>query len=311
MVSPFRALRFASSPAPPLTDERDVEPFHIQRPARRRQIAPEPAQQVVVAPAAAQRHAERAVVDLEDRAGVVAERARQPEVEDHALGRARRQPLLEGAQAADDLGGRALEPVEHLGPAAQLRCAQERLRGLLPQPQRSNLTLQADEVARDELLQDRRPRSVGHAHGVQQRRVQRRVAEPDLVAVEPDRVEHLAQQLDRLDRPLRPGRADELDPRLEHLARLATRRPHGAVGVGEVAEAQRRIRARVAGRHHARDRDRHVRAQHEHVALLVEQPVGGLGRRGVAARQRRLVLQRRRRHLAVAASVEHRAHASR
>ena len=177
-------------------------------------------------------------------------------------------------------------------------------RGLGGQPQRSDLALEPDEVARHELMQDRRPRAGRHAERVEQRRVQRRVAQAHAVGVQPDRVEHLAQQLERLDRALQARRADELDPGLQHLARLPALRPHGAVGVGEVAEAQRRIGGRVARRHHPRDRDRHVRAQHEHVALLVEQPVGGLGRGGVAARERRLVLERRRRDLAVAARVE-------
>ena len=48
--------------------------------------AAEAPEQLVVATAAADRRAERGVVDLEYRAGVVADRAHQPEVEDHALG---------------------------------------------------------------------------------------------------------------------------------------------------------------------------------------------------------------------------------
>ena len=191
--------------------------------------------------------------------------------------RARRQ--LEHLRARRAAAGRAAA-----GPTASPR-----------QPQALDLALQADEVARHELLQDRRARRLRHAQRVEQRRVQRRVAQPDAVGVQADGVEHLAQQLERLDRAVRARRADELDPRLQHLPRLPALRAHGAVGVGEVAEAQRRSGRRVARRHHARDRDRHVRAQHEHVALLVEQPVGGLGRRRVAARQRRLVLERRRR----------------
>ena len=97
------------------------------------------------------------------------------------------------------------------------------------------------------------------------------------------------------------GHADELDPRLQQLAVLPALGPHGAVGVGDVAEAQRQLGVRVARGDDARDRDRHVRAQHEHVALLVEQLVRGVGGRRVPARQHLLVLERRRVDLAVAA----------
>ena len=173
-------------------------------------------------------------------------------------------------------------------------------------PKRLDLALEADEVARDELVQDLRPRALRHAGAVEQPRVQRRVAEPDPVVLQPGRVERRAQHGQRLGRALRPGRADELDPRLQDLARLPALRAHGAVGVrrsSRSAAAARRVG--VAGGDHARDRDRHVRAQHEHVAVLVEELVGGVGRGRVAAREHLLVLQRGRRDLAVAARVEH------
>ena len=147
---------------------------------------------------------------------------------------------MEPLEPADDVGRRARRQLEHLGPAAQLRDAQQHVRRLVPQPQPADLALEPHEVARHELVQDRPARRLRHAQRVEQRRVQRRVAEPDAVGVEADGVEHLAQQLDRLDRAVGPGRADELDPRLQHLPRLAALRAHGAIGVGEVAEAQRR-----------------------------------------------------------------------
>ena len=53
-------------------------------------VAAEAPEQVVVAPAAADRRAERRVVDVEHGARVVAEPARQPEVDDDARGDARR-----------------------------------------------------------------------------------------------------------------------------------------------------------------------------------------------------------------------------
>ena len=75
----------------------------------------------------------------------------------------------------------------------------------------------------------------------QQHRVQRRVAEADPVVAQADGVERVAQDGQRLGGSLRRGRADELDPGLQELAHLAAVRAHAAVGVGEVAEAQRRL----------------------------------------------------------------------
>ena len=81
----------------------------------------------------------------------------------------------------------------------------------------------------------------------------------------------------------RPGDADQLDPALEELARLAATPLDGAVGVGEVAEPQGRRHARVAVGHEPRDRDGRVRAEREHVAAVVEEPEAGTGRALVAA----------------------------
>ena len=89
--------------------------------------SPEAPEQVVVAAAAADHVAERRVVDLEDRAGVVAEVAHQAEVEDHAVGEpalARRRPrrLAAAASACPHVVAAELDrALDHLGPAAQLR----------------------------------------------------------------------------------------------------------------------------------------------------------------------------------------------
>jgi hypothetical protein len=103
------------------------------------------------------------------------------------------------------------------------------------------------------------------------------------------------------------GRADELDPRLQELAHLSAMRAHAAVGVGEVGEAQRRLGGRVARGDDARDRHGHVGAQRHHVAVVVEDAVGGIDA-GLAAAQNVLELDRRRPDLAVAPTLEHRAH---
>ena len=88
-----RPLAHAAHPQPLLLGLRDVQALEVEREAGRRQRAAEAAHELVVAPAAAEDVAERRVVDLEDRAGVVAEVAQQAEVEldpvgDPALARA-------------------------------------------------------------------------------------------------------------------------------------------------------------------------------------------------------------------------------
>src|SRR5215203_772421 len=64
---------------------RDVDALQVQGEARRRQIEAEPLQEVVVASATAQHVAQGRVVDLEDGAAVVAQIAKQAEVDLHAV----------------------------------------------------------------------------------------------------------------------------------------------------------------------------------------------------------------------------------
>src|SRR3954469_10969390 len=56
---PEGRLRAAPPPAGALADPRDVQALDIQRPAHRREVAPEAPEQLVVAPAAAEGSAER------------------------------------------------------------------------------------------------------------------------------------------------------------------------------------------------------------------------------------------------------------
>ena len=65
-----------------------VHALDVERDPARRERAAEAPDQLVVAPAAAEREAHRRVVDLEHGARVVAELAHEAEVEDHALGHA-------------------------------------------------------------------------------------------------------------------------------------------------------------------------------------------------------------------------------
>ena len=123
-------------------------------------------------------------------------------------------------------------------------------------------------------------------------------------SLQPHGLQRRAQHGERFGRALGRGSADQLDARLQHLAQLPALRAHAAVGVREVAEAQRRLAVGVARGDDAGDRRGHVRAQHEHRAALVEHAVGGARFGHVGAREHRLVLQRRRVDLAVAVIVE-------
>ena len=73
------------------------------------------------------------------------------------------------------------------------------------------------------------------------------VAEADARARQARRVERRAQHLEHLDRAAGRVGADQLDPGLEELALLPALRAHRAVGVREVAEAQRRLGVRDSG----------------------------------------------------------------
>ena len=135
IVSPLvlTALRRdrASSPARRaalLAGEREVQPVDAQREADRGQRAPEAAEQLVVAAAAADRRAERRVVDLEDGARVVADGAHEAEVEDHAGGDlSARAARGRGACPATASATGAGASCEHLWAAAPLRHLEQQL----------------------------------------------------------------------------------------------------------------------------------------------------------------------------------------
>ena len=140
------------------------------------------------------------------------------------------------------------------------------------------------------------------AEPAQQRGIERGVAEPDAIALQAGGVQRVAQH-GRAPRRC-PRRRGRRSARSRPAGTRASARGAGAtlpVGVGDVAEAQRRLGRLVARGHHARDRHRHVRAQRQHVAVVVDHPVGRL-HAAVAAAQDRLVLDRGRVDLAVAGS---------
>ncbi len=138
----------------------------------------------------------------------------------------------------------------------------------------------------------------------QQLAVEVGVAEPDDRPLEAGRVERRLEHLDHLRRPLRRRRTDQLDSGLGELAHLAALGPYGAVRVGQVAKPQGHLGAGVATGDQARDRHRHVRAQRQQIAAAVEEAVGGIGGAPVTTGEHLVVLDCRRRDLAVAASFE-------
>ena len=214
---------------------------------------------------------------------------------------------MDAAQARDRCVGQRGHIDEHLRPATALGDRQQQLGRLIGQSRLGQGAFQADEVAQHKRLQQAATGRLGHLRAGHQRREQRRVAQADPVILQAGRVERVAEHRERLHGALGSGRADQLDARLQQLARLPALGAHAAVAVGEVAEAQWRLARRVARGGHAGDRHGHVRAQHEHRTGLVEHTVGRPRFGHVRTREHRLVLERRRVHLAVAVALEHRA----
>ena len=215
---------------------------------------------------------ERRVVDLEDRAAVVAEVAEQAEVDLDPVGGAARSELL------DRLADPRRRPLDRLaaqgaGLSSTSRAAAklgERHAGralLVADPlDRRELRLEADQVVSREPFENRVARLPLDAELGQQLAIEVGVAEPDHGAVEPGRVERGLEHLDHLGGALRGRGADQLHPRLGEFPHLAALRAHGAVGVGEVAEADGLLGGGVSARRQPRDRNGHFRAQREQVA---------------------------------------------
>ena len=189
-----------------------MHPLEVEREAGRRQVAPEARQQPVVAAAAAEHVAERRVVDLEDRAAVVAEVAQQAEVDLHPLGGAAPLELVEGPLqprrgALHRLAAHRARLLQHLAAAAKLREGDQG-RALLVADAlgKLQLLLQPDEVVHRELLQQ----------GVAG------------LALDPQLRQRLAVEVGVAEPDHRPPQADRVQRRLQHLHHLGG--PPGASG---------------------------------------------------------------------------------
>ena len=195
--------------------------------------------------------------------------------------------------------------VEDLAPAAQLREGDAGVALLVADPlDGGELGLEADQVVGREPLEDRVARLSLDAVLGEQLAVEVGVAEPDHGPVQPGRGQRRLQHLDHLGGALRGRGADQLDAGLGELAHLAALGAHRAVGAGQVAEPHRHLGVGEAGGGEAGDRHGHFGAQGEQVAALVEEAVARAGRAPVAAGEHLVVLDRRRRDLAVAARLE-------
>ncbi len=254
---------------------------------------------------------QRRVVDLEDRAGVIAEVPQQAEVELDAVGDAALVQLLVGGtqapdRALDGIAAQLVSPLQHrLGIAAQARQPQQRLApGGVEALDLVDLHLQADQVVRRELIEDALALLPLYAQLGQQLAEKVGVAEPDHGPVQPDGVERGAQHLDHLGGALGRARAQQLDPGVHELAHLGALRAHRPVGVADVGEAQRHLGLGVAARRHPRDRHGHVRAQRQQLAALVEEAIGADAAAPLGALQHLVVLECRGRDLPVAAILE-------
>ena len=148
---------------------------------------------------------------------------------------------MHGAHPGDRVAEGPRQPVDHLRSAAHPRHAEQQLTGIRREPRGLELALDAHEVTGDELGQDPLAPLRIDAELLQERGVGRRVTEADSVGLQPGGIEGAAEHGQRLGRPLRRRCADELDPRLQELPRLTALWTHATVGVGEVAEAQRRL----------------------------------------------------------------------
>ena len=176
-----------------------MQPVHPEREADGGEAAPEAAEQLVVAPAAADRGAEGGVVDVEHGAGVVADVAHQAEVEDQPRGDLGLEQLVQAAQPGDGRLGLLGGVGEDLGAAAALGDLDQQLGGLAGDAGPFEGLLEPDEVPQDERLEQPAggPRS-GTPEARHQGGEQRGVPDAHAVVLQPGGVEGVAQHRERL-----------------------------------------------------------------------------------------------------------------
>ena len=236
---------------------------------------------VVVAPARAERRAERGGEGDEDDACVVVERAHDREVDEDAVGQALLVELLEGALEVGQavLAAERRNQIAHAGnrlaPAADVRERADGLREDGGDPcllrARPRELVELDEVAGVVGGKHARfPRLAGAASREQGAQYANR-GDRDAEVPHPDLLERFGEQGDDLGVGGGAGFSDELDAHLRHLARFRLRTAFClAEDAFLIAESEGTWLPREARCAHARDLQRHVGAQREQVAARVE-----------------------------------------
>ena len=279
----------------------EVHPLQVEAEAGGRHLAPEAAEQVVVAAAAAEDVAEGRVVDLEDRAGVVAEVAQQAR---GPAARGRRRPASRAprrSRPAAPMARSTAPPPSSWARSSTLSAPPRRpgSRSRVSRPSGSRPSTASTSISsptRSWVASRSRMRSRGSPSTPSSARSWRyRSASPRPTTARFSPTASSAALSTSITSAVPSGAsgAEQLHPGVHELAHLGALRAHGAVGVADVGEAQRRLGVRVAAGGQAGDRDRHVGAQRQQLAALVEEAVGADAAAPLAALQHLVVLERR------------------
>ena len=118
---------------------------------------------------------------------------------------------------------------------------EQQLERLVAESEPAQLPLDPDVVAVDELREDPLAARGVDPDRLEQRRVERRIADPDAEVLQAGGLERVAEDGEHLGGAAGRGGADQLDAGLQELARLAALRPDPAIGVGDIGEAERRL----------------------------------------------------------------------
>ena len=253
--------------------------------------AAETLEHLVVAAAAPKTYAELGQVGLYHHARVIAKRAHDGEVHAHAAPDARLlratqqlgelvEPAVGTAAGVEQPAGR----LDGLATAVNARQLLERAaqRGRQGEAGGVDLGSQADQVAAVAQRAHTLAPSLVHARGVEQGVDGTHRPEGYHIARKPGRLKGPCHKQQDLCIGVEPARADQLDAELRELAGLAAQGVALAEDGRGVAQAERSLLVAQARGDHARDRQRHLRAQHEQIAVGIEQAerilVGGVGR---------------------------------
>ena len=256
-----------------------MDPLEVQSHAAGRQVPSEAPEEGVVPPASPDGVANGGVVDLEDRTRVVAQVRTRP-----------RSKITRSAtpfSSSRSCSARRLRAASPTGPWTLSRISRPprsvgRVRSISrispDTPSRRSPTSRPTMSRRDSVSSSGHPLLVGDPRGLEQRSVERAVANADPVARQARSREGLQSQGDHLCFAIGPGLADQLDPGLEVFAGLDLPLADRPVRVREIAEPDRdRALSRTAPQPSARSGS----------SCRTAAPARGRGRRASGSRRRR------------------------